>query len=500
MNVPSVHIFHISVPIFRPHISLKPNAVHFEGTVSTSTRAMRDSRFKVPGKYRRAFSWRISDGSPDSLESNLTGMMRLATSDFPEILEDYLTISRKRQRNWTALSRLQMHLMEELLIQEGAVKHYKETLRRLGDDTDAELPRDEQSQDIRFSRVQLFFHRLYANACRAIGDGIAWRALGYDRAVTRTMCERQSQQTLAAEGTIQELREWSSQFDRGMGLAIFNALTNCLSVGDVTVVRDDGSVEVVEVKSSKTKSSRKIRQKEKMREVVSRLETGEGPVDGQKIHIEILPVAPETGLDRVEKLLDLASVRGWAAEKISNTLYVEAFDFRKPPDETAKNALRGIREAVVGEWDRRGDFWVEMSTLDTLAFSPNCAPFSVYPFDAKTCIDLLIGARNYTAYLNESAVAREFEYRGWTAALKTPADFVGEADKDAALEQMRQSRMMITKGQFHAEIPPADFMRMHIEALRPKTLIDAYEAILKLGPREGGCSLMLFDGEPQLWD
>jgi hypothetical protein len=462
---------------------------------------MADSRFKIPGQYRRAFSWRISDGSPDSLQSDLTGMFRLATSDFPEMLEDYLAISRKRQRNWTALSRVQMHLMEELLVQEQAVKHYKERLRQLGDDPDAEVSRDQQSQDITFARTQLFFHRLYASACRGIGDGIAWRALGYDRAVTRTLCERQSQQTLASEGTMRELLEWSRHFERGTGLAIFNALTNCLSIGDVTVVHDDGSVEVIEVKSSNTKSRRKIRQKQKLREVITRLGTGEGQVDGQDVQIEILPVTPETGLDRIKKLLDLAGERGWAAEKISNSLYVEALDFRKPPDDAARNSLNRIREKVIGEWDRRGDFWADMSTLDTLAFSPNCTPFSIFPFDAKMCIDLLIGAKHYTTYLNESAVAREFEYRGWTVELKTPKDLVSESsDMDVALERMRQSRMRVTRGPFHAEIPPAQFMRMQIEALRPKTLIDAHDAIFKLGPREGGFSMVLFDGEAQIWD
>ena len=332
---------------------------------------MAESRLKVPGKYRRAFSWRISEGSPNSLQSELTGMVRLATSDFPEILEDYLAISRKRRRNWTALSRLQMHLMEELLVQEGAVKHYKERLRQLGDDPDVELTPDAPSPDINFARAQLFFHRLYASACRAIGDGIAWRALGYDRAVTRTMCERQSQQTLASEGTMQELREWVSHFERGTGLAIFNALTNCLSIGDVTVVHDDGSLEVIEVKSSNTKSRRKIRQKEKLREVVTRLGTGEGEVDGQDVQIQILPVTPETGLDRVGTLLERAGVTGWAAGKISNSLYVEALDMRQLPDgDVYKNALHRIREQVIGEWERRGDFWIDMSTLDTIAFSP----------------------------------------------------------------------------------------------------------------------------------
>lgn len=299
---------------------------------------MEDARFKVPGKYRRAFSWRISDGSPTSLQSDRQGMFRLATSDFPEILEDYLTISRKRQLNGTALSRLQMHLIEELLMQEGAVKHYKDALRQFGVDSE-ERPEDIATDEIKFARGQLFFHRLYASACRAIGDAIAWRSLGYDRAVTRALSERQSKHTLASEGTIQELREWSSHFERGTGLAIFNALTNCLSVGDVTVVYHDGSVEIIEVKSSNTKSRRKIRQKEKLREVVSRLQTGEGRVDGQDVQIEILPITPETGLDRIKKLLDLAGVRGWAAGTISNSLYVEAFDLRKLSDNAHRSKI-----------------------------------------------------------------------------------------------------------------------------------------------------------------
>ena len=460
---------------------------------------MSDFRFKAPGKYRRSFSWRISDDSSASLESNLTGMMRLATSDFPEILEDYLTTSRKRQGNWTALSRLQMHLMEELLVQEGAVKHYKEALRQLGSDPNAELPNDESSRDIKFARAQLFFHRLYASACRSIGDGIAWRALGYDRAVTRTMCERQSQQTLASEGTLQELREWSRQFDRGSGLAIFNALTNCLSIGDVTVVHDDGSVEVIEVKSSNTKSRRKIRQKEKLREVVNRLGTGEGQVDGQDVQIEILPVTPQTGLDRVGKLLDAATASGWAAEKISNCLYVEAFDLRKQVDDAGKQKVQKIRGEIIGEWENRGDLVVDMSTLDLLAFSPNAAPFSVYPFDAKACIELLVGAKHYVTYLNESAVAREFEYRGWTVESLIPKNPRTESELKAVLEQVSRSILRVSKGRFHAEIPPADFMRMQVETLRPKTIIDGCEAIFALGPRQGGFSMSLFEGEPQIW-
>jgi hypothetical protein len=55
-------------------------------------------------------------------------MVRLASLDFPDIPKDFLEISRKRKGNWTALARLQMHMLEEVMLQEGAVRDYRKLL------------------------------------------------------------------------------------------------------------------------------------------------------------------------------------------------------------------------------------------------------------------------------------------------------------------------------------------------------------------------------------
>lgn len=202
-------------------------------------------------------------------------MIRLSSSDFPDILEDFLAISRKRQANPTALARLQIHMLEELLLQEGAVKQYRQNLKELSKDG-SEANKDSTDEEYKFYQKEIFFHRMYSNAIRGIGDGLAWRALGYDRAVMRLLGERETKQHLSSEGTLEEMREWSYHFETGSGIAILNALTNSLVFGDVTVARNDGSAEIVEVKANKTKSSRKIRQKHAMSEVVTLLSTGEG--------------------------------------------------------------------------------------------------------------------------------------------------------------------------------------------------------------------------------
>lgn len=451
---------------------------------------------RKPGKYGRAFDWRISHGSEEPLSNEAAlGMSRLASSDFPDILEDFLSISRKRQHNPTALARLQVHMLEELLIQEATIKHYRQRLTEL--ESTASDNADERQKEIKFVKGQRFFHRMYANAIRAIGDGIAWRAFGYDRAAMRLLGERETKQHLSSEGTVQELREWSYHFDSGSGIAILNALTNCLAIADVTVVRHDGSIEVVEVKSSNTKSSRKVRQKQAMKEVVTLLGTGAGQNESRDVAIEILPVTPETYLNRVEELLQTAGEKGWAARRISDWLYVEAFDFRKFTSENEVKELTGkIREAAIGQWERRGDYIHDMNNLDVIGYSPNSAPFSVFPFRARTCIDLLIGAKFYVSFLNVNAVEREFIKRGWTLE-KDFKTLMKEASKASSPESM----LDVKKGPFHCNVTPADFMRMQVETLRPKTLIDALEAKYRQGPSaDTGYVLALFQDEYKLWN
>lgn len=454
---------------------------------------MMSTDFKIPGKYRRAFDWRVSHGDPESRKQQIPAMVRLASSDYPDILEDFLDISRKRRLNRTALAKLQIHMLEELIFQETAVKHYRQKVKDLEEGKTLAPSDEERKRGIELCNRELFFYRLYANAIRAIGDGIAWRSLEYDRAVTHLMSERATKQTVVAEGTVQELREWSLQFDSGAGLAILNALTNCLAIGDVTVIRDDGSVEIIEVKASNAKSGRKLRQKHKMNEVVTLLETGAGQADEKQVTIQVLPLTPETGLPRLGELLATAGERGWAASKISNCLYVEVFDFRKlEAFELAESEVDRTKVAAIGEWSERGDFVCDMNSLDIVAFSPNCAPFSVFPFDNRTCVELLVGAKCYITYLNINAVAREFEFRGWKIEKTSEALFQ---------EGNREATLAVCKGPFHAKVPPADFARLQFELVRVKSIIDTYELLYRQGPTvEHGYSLSLLSGEPEVWN
>ncbi len=86
----------------------------------------------------------------------------------------------------------------------------------------------------------------------------------------------------------------------------------------------------------------------------------------------------------------------------------------------------------------------------------------------------------------------EFETRGWTVE-QTSQQLFEQGDKEAM--------MVVTKGECHIRIPHADFMRLQMEALRAKSLIDALEARLRQGYRGSeGFLLGLFSGEADLWN
>src|SRR5439155_20146669 len=131
-------------------------------------------------------------------------------------------------------------------------------------------------------------------------------------------------------------------------------------------------------------------------------------------------------------------------------------------EDEVKELTGEVRTVAIGEWERRGDYIHDMNSLNVIGYSPNSAPFSIFPFRARTCIDLLIGAEFYVAFLNVNAVEREFTKRGW--ALEK--DFKSLMKEVAILMQGKpkeltpESMLDVRKGPFHCTITPADFMRM----------------------------------------
>lgn len=426
---------------------------------------------------------------------------KLSHPEHLDLLEDLLFITKRRRNNSVALSRVQLWLLNEIFADETSVKGLKNLADSKGISLDGGGSPPPEDGDARLEKAianGLQFHRLRSNSIRQIGDGIAWRCFGYDRAVMRLLSQRPTKQQTFAEGTAHELQEWAKTFDSNQGVAILNAITNVLAIGDVTVVKPDGSGEIVEVKSSGATSRRLTRQKRKMREVVELLNFGHGEIEDKEITIVRFDILPENDLNRLLELLDRASNEGWSAGRINTCCYTECMNtiaFKK--SKVAIANLKASRNAESATFLSKGDWVTEMTSLDVLAFTPNCMPFSVFPFPAKRCVELMTGVTSYKSYFNISAFFRELGQEGWkfnrnaarvvaeSEGLATPADTIGEVEKDGT----------------RISIPPGHVTKMQMEMLRPSVIIRELEETRKLGPYAGPkWNFVLYGREAEIWD
>ncbi len=130
------------------------------------------------------------------------------------ILEDYLHISRVRRRSPLPLFKLQMHLVQDLVLAEKAIAGYKEKRRERQANVTAGAPDKEQlEQEIRWIERELHFHEAEYRAIRDIADGIAWRLFDYDRAILTELANRTASKHINLEGIEAELHEFGQVFN-----------------------------------------------------------------------------------------------------------------------------------------------------------------------------------------------------------------------------------------------------------------------------------------------
>lgn len=200
------------------------------------------------------------------LEYATASAARLSWPDLMEVLEDYLYISRKRKHNRLALFKLQLILLQEIMTVEYVLKEYRRKIDEFKNQLSPPNTSEEERQAvIDDAEHEVFFHEHFAKTYREIADGIAWRTLGSNRALFSHMVARPSPGPISREGLESELMEFAKTFEVQEGIAILNDITNFLRVGDVTILKDDGTLEFVEVKSKRPRGGARFsRQKKRL--------------------------------------------------------------------------------------------------------------------------------------------------------------------------------------------------------------------------------------------
>jgi hypothetical protein len=417
-----------------------------------------------------------------------------------ELLEDMVSIAKRRRDNKFAQLRLQLSILGDIVTTEKALVQYV-TLINNPEEARKWIPEPEPIDQINIDHwnKEVNANKILLAALRDIGDGIAWRVLQHNRPLLYTMSRNEASGTIQLdEGRLNELYELSDiTTDPTITHFFLHAITNFARVGDITSVDQDGQVEFAEVKSKSNPRGKKW--KERVERQILRLDNltklaneGIGLVDDKGVVVKMINATPKLSLKGIRSLLREAQASGAASQLLHPYLAITAADFgAKLKEETFERAYTSISAAI----REKGDIIVHPNSLHFFEFSPNRAPISIHPFEASSIAGILLGRIVLFYHFNVSRFFRELAREGWPVVdpglLTHPKDYNPKTDPFC----------VIKKGKLTIAVPPSMIARVVFEGISVKSLLLIFDAI-RLAGAFGREEPMIygFSGEAQLWE
>jgi hypothetical protein len=421
-----------------------------------------------------------------------------------DVIEDYLYISKKRYKNKLSMFKLQLNILQEIIINIKIIDGYKELEKKLiVDEKKGDFSRESFEQDKKHIKSEIYGTNILNKALREIADGIVWKYFNYNRAILCMLADKQPIEIIRPdEGTFNNLYEFSDVFLDHDSVAIYNDITNFLRVGDVTQIKEDGSIEIIEVKTRKKRGGRITRQKERMSELVEFFNSGLTKYDGKILKIENSNIKQKTYLNLLRNAIQKARHRGFESLLIGKYLILEIADLSKFNDLTDFiSYFESRHKTIQEEWSKKKDLIHSSFFIDKMDYSKNCAPFSIYPFGIETCTDIMMGRLMIKVLFNFSEILRILRKSGWN--IEDALDFKSEDEIKAhyGKDVKDISFLKVRKGPLSIDVPPSLIARMKYELLSPSSVIERFEEIYKRGPQKDfDYCLTNYTEEQKIWN
>lgn len=344
--------------------------------------------------------------------------------------------------------------------------------------------------------------RAVMHALRTVADGIAWKALRYDRLAIAVLGRGTRVGRLAlGVGFDTELGRLAAYREHDI-LAIHNDLTNVLRHGDLTLVRRtrDGGLEldIDEVKTGRLDAG--SRQMRRIEDAIAFLQKGEHATlaDGGPLVAVRVPQRYRTFLANLRDLVIKTRRVGAAWVSPSPCLAVVATDFTR-----TSGRSREIGERIRRDMEARLHWWSDDS-FKTIVWSSSLrrlrdrrmtvhslAPVSILPLPAEDVADLLLGFVDYTVHLNTDVLAQMFQRRGIAARIPR----VAGAELDRIF-------MNAIGGGVAVDVPSALREQMAAELATPASIIAAVKGAFQAAQRRGGGAryIVVFADESAVWE
>ncbi len=321
--------------------------------------------------------------------------------------------------------RAQLDLRDLLAGRQAAMKEIK---GRLSDDR-SELgeiarlrPQPEQrvrhlQHHVDLRRQLLIREEALRHVHRCVADGLAWRAVSYDRAVFNVLGQGDR------VGRFPDWQGLKPEFDRAQEIwdagcvPLLNDMTNVLRTGDITVLHTcwpAPEVGVVEVKRSGRR--RRGRQTELRERRLRLLDDGWLPAEGDRPEQAIWysPVRYRQHLHTLGDLLAQARETGYAETRVDPAMLISAADPQRMGEADEQQAPWTERAVAAAGWRPGAGSTYQTSALAVRiserrdAGPASLAPTAAFPLPAEDITDLLLGALDYVVTVNFDELAAMF--------------------------------------------------------------------------------------------
>jgi hypothetical protein len=388
------------------------------------------------------------------------------------------------------LLHLQADIAETLLGLEAAQRKQK---KRLGNN-------HLKVEEVGEAKLRAAVARRLAHIVREIADGIAWRFFYYDRAGLYQLARKPQVGHLDEANINYEMARAEAHGARG-ALVLLNDLTNFVRYGDLSLRTDDGFT-FIETKGGEGSagSGHATRQQRKLREMRDFINTGSKQTPEGNECIYRLTTQPKTHLAEVAELIREASQQGKVHARLSDCLAVDVYHV-----ETASASPRGRRRLLNV---RDNPFSESMKafachSLDLFnQFTPNRAPYSVFPWPDDVCTDLLEGRIWIVSYFNWGKLERSLKKRGLRVGEELDRERVLQFRALPFAEQKRKGLWMSVgrPNSTPLRISFVELARLAYEFLDEQSFADAIEELSEIGISSGDTYFTAFENEAQIWN
>ncbi|MCX6007602.1 MAG: hypothetical protein NTZ34_10170 [Chloroflexi bacterium] len=255
---------------------------------------------------------------------------------------------------------------------------------------------------------------------RAVGDGIAWRYLKYDRPTIRMLAHHEYVPVPQLDkGLITEMNRAQELFENKNDF-VHNAITNVLRVGDLTFYDEkEGALKLLEVKSSDYLSAKLSRQTNHRTLIEKGVLEGWLEVKGIKIKSRQAQRPLLTFVKSIESAMDEADEK-FASSRVFGDYFsvqiISTIKWLEKDNELDKMKIAdSVTQRASSIFAKKDDLGLPLlSNLFAIAnFIPSLAPYTIFPVPINRRIDLMVGNYLVICLMNVSGLARWLAKRGW---------------------------------------------------------------------------------------